>query len=89
MLGVMKPHKSAVIEFARQLAELEGIIVTNSSMVEIDREIENIKATLQREYIAFQAVENSSKGGAEPFIPSADKGICGECMVMELKTAQD
>lgn len=87
VLDVMKPHKPGIIEFATQLSDLKGIEGTNTCIVEIDREVENIKITIEGEDIDFEKVKETVEnlGGS---IHSVDQVICGQHIIEEIKTPQ-
>ena len=88
VLDVMKPHKPSVLIFADRLADLEGVDGVNSSIVEIDREVENIKVTLEGSDIDFDSVEDiiDELGGS---VHSVDKVICGQRIIKDTSTPQD
>jgi len=88
VLDIMKPHSPSVIRYSTDLADLECISGVNSSMVEIDHEVENIKVTLEGDDINYEKVEDviENLGGS---IHSVDKVLCGKELVKELMTPQD
>ena len=88
VLDIMKPHEPSVIEYSSELADLDCIEGVNSSMVEIDHEVENIKVTLEGDSINYEVVEDVIErlGGS---VHSVDKVLCGKIIVKELTTPQD
>ncbi len=88
VLDIMKPHEPSVITYSSELADLECIAGVNSSMVEIDHEVENIKVTLEGDDIKYDTVEDVIErlGGS---VHSVDKVLCGKAIVKELTTPQD
>ena len=88
VLDIMKPHEPSVIEYSSELADLQCIAGVNSSMVEIDHEVENIKVTLEGDDIIYNEVEEVIErlGGS---VHSVDKVLCGKIIVKELTTPQD
>ncbi len=88
VLDIMKPHEPSVIKYSSELANLDGIDGVNLSMVEIDDEVENIKATLEGDNINYGKVEKiiDRLGGS---VHSIDKVMCGKVIVEELTTPQD
>lgn len=88
VLDIMKPHKPSVIKYSSDLANLNCVEGVNSSMVEIDHEVENIKVTLEGDDIDYDKVEGiiDQLGGS---IHSIDKVLCGKAIVKELTTPQD
>jgi len=88
VLDIMKPHEPSVINYSSELADLECVDGVNSSMVEIDHEVENIKVTLEGDNIDYDKVEDiiDRLGGS---VHSVDKVLCGKAIVKELTTPQD
>ena len=88
VLDVMKPHEPGIIEFATEISDLEGIDGVNSSIVEIDRAVENIKITVEGPNIKYEELKGviEKLGGS---VHSVDQVICGEDFVEEIKTPQD
>ncbi len=88
VLDIMKPHTPSVIKYSTELADLPCISGVNSSMVEIDHEVENIKVTLEGDDIKYDRVEDviENLGGS---VHSVDKVLCGKELVKELRTPQD
>ncbi|MFW6104485.1 MAG: DUF211 domain-containing protein [Candidatus Bipolaricaulota bacterium] len=88
VLDIMKPLEPSVITYSSELADLDCIEGVNLSMVEIDHEVENIKATLEGSNIEYERVEDviNRLGGS---VHSVDKVLCGKAIVKELTTPQD
>lgn len=88
VLDIMKPHEPSVIKYSSDLANLNCVEGVNSSMVEIDHEVENIKVTLEGDDIDYDKVEGiiDQLGGS---VHSVDKVLCGKAIVKELTTPQD
>ncbi len=88
VLDIMKPHTPSIIKYSTDLADLPCISGVNSSMVEIDHEVENIKVTIEGDNIDYNRVEEviENLGGS---VHSVDKVLCGEEIVKELTTPQD
>lgn len=88
VLDIMKPHEPSVIKYSSDLANLDCVEGVNSSMVEIDNEVENIKVTLEGDNIHYEEVERviDQLGGS---VHSVDKVLCGKAIVEELTTPQD
>lgn len=87
-MDIMKPLEPSVITYSSELADLDSIEGVNLSMVEIDHEVENIKATLEGNNIKYDKVEDviDRLGGS---VHSVDKVLCGKAIVKELTTPQD
>lgn len=88
ILDVMKPHEPSTIVYTDKLADLEGVNGVNTSMVEMDEEVVNIKVTLQGDDISFAGVREQVEdlGGS---VHSVDRVFCGEEIVQDVRTPQD
>lgn len=88
VLDVMKPHDPSVLEFADSTASCPGVHGVNVVLLETDREVQNIKLTVEGERIDYEAVETSIEalGGT---VHSIDEVACGEDLVEESETRQD
>lgn len=88
VLDVMKPHDPSVLEFADTTASCPGVDGVNAVLLETDREVQNIKLTVEGTNIDFDAVESSidSLGGT---VHSIDEVACGEDLVEESETRQN
>ena len=87
VLDVLKPHEPDIVEFAEELCEMDCIDGVNSSLIEVDEEVRNVKITVEGE-IDRQTVQDKIKGiGAS--IHSIDEVAAGEKLVEESKTLQD
>lgn len=88
VLDILKPHEPTIPYFAKYLSELSGVEGVNITLMEIDKETENIKVTMQGNDLNFeeinQAIENY--GGS---IHSVDEVVAGKTMVEEVTTPQD
>ena len=88
VLDVLKPHEPEMVELARALADCDGVDGVNISVVEIDREVENVKLTLEGGRIDYPAVrECITEFGAT--IHSVDELACGDHLVEAGETPQD
>jgi hypothetical protein len=88
VLDVLKPHHPSIIELARRLSEVEGVLGVNCSLDEVDQETESIKITIEGNNINCDIVEEViSDSGA--VIHSIDSVIAGKKLVEEVETPQD
>lgn len=88
VLDVLKPHDPAMVELARRVAGIDGVAGVNLSVVEIDREVENVKLTVEGDEIDYAGVrETIDEFGAS--IHSVDELACGELLVEAGETPQD
>ncbi|WP_456481396.1 DUF211 domain-containing protein [Methanopyrus sp.] len=88
VLDVMKPMEPDTTELARSLAELEGVDGVNIVLVEVDRDVENVKVTVEGPDLDFERIKDliEDMGGA---IHSIDEVVAGSRIVEEVKTPQD
>lgn len=88
VLDVLKPHAPSLIDFAAALSDLEGVDGVDSSIIEMDKEVETVKVTIVGESIVYAAVRElvEKMGGS---VHSIDKVSAGSKLVEEVKTPQD
>jgi hypothetical protein len=88
VLDVLKPYEPSIIEWARQLSNLEGVDGVNISIYEIDRKVENAKITVQGKNIIYDAVLQviQDNGGA---VHSIDEAVAGTIILDDVPTLQD
>ncbi|WP_136715509.1 DUF211 domain-containing protein [Halorientalis salina] len=88
VLDVLKPHEPAVPALADGVADCPGVEGVNVSLVESDREVENVKLTLEGEDIDYDAVRSTvDEFGAS--VHSIDEFACGETLIEAGETPQD
>ncbi|WP_440990821.1 DUF211 domain-containing protein [Haloarchaeobius baliensis] len=88
VVDVLKPHEPPLVEFTQQLSDIEGIDGVTSSLVELDKEVQNVKLTFEGESIDVAVVEATVEtlGGT---VHSVDEVACGERVVEDRRTYQD
>jgi hypothetical protein len=88
VVDVLKPHEPSLVEFTEQLSELDGIDGVTSSLVELDREVQNVKLTFEGESVDHDAVQATVEtlGGT---VHSVDEVACGDRVVEARETPQD
>lgn len=65
VLDVLKPHQPPLPKFASFLCELEGIVLVDVSLVEMDERTESLKVVLSGEGIDFENLkEHMAEQGA-------------------------
>ncbi|MFB6208301.1 MAG: DUF211 domain-containing protein [Candidatus Nanohaloarchaea archaeon] len=87
VLDILKPHEPPIIEITERLAELDGVEGVNSSLIEVDEEVKNIKITMEGQIDPGEVrslIEN--EGGS---IHSVDEVAAGEVLVDKIETPQD
>ncbi|MEO2240464.1 MAG: DUF211 domain-containing protein [Euryarchaeota archaeon] len=88
VLDVMKPLEPDTTELARSLARLEGVDGVNIVLVEVDRDVENVKVTVEGTDLDFEEIKEviEDMGGV---VHSIDEVVAGSRIVEEVKTPQD
>ncbi len=88
VLDVLKPHNPDIVSFAKNLATIEGIDGVNISVFEIDKEVENVKITLEGKFADMSKIKEyvSNAGGT---IHSIDEVVAGKKIVEEDETLHD
>ncbi|MBI5060892.1 MAG: DUF211 domain-containing protein [Candidatus Aenigmarchaeota archaeon] len=75
ILDVLKPQQPSILDFARFIAELDGIDDVNISLIEMDRNVESVKITIDGSDINYEEVERVvNENGAT--IHSVDDVFC-------------
>jgi len=88
VLDVLKPHDPDIVTLARHVADAESVSGVNATLVETDREVQNIKLTVEGEDLHPAAVEDLAEDlGAT--VHSIDEVVCGDRLVEEVTTPQD
>ncbi|MFW5755099.1 MAG: DUF211 domain-containing protein [Tangfeifania sp.] len=88
VLDVLKPHSPSIIDLTCILSDIEGIDGVNSSVIEMDKEVETVKLTIVGDDINHLKVESviETMGGS---IHSVDKVSAGLKLVKEESIHQD
>lgn len=86
-MDVLKPHQPSIVELTRQLADLDGVEGVNSSLIEVDEEVKNVKLTIEGD-IPEQKVRDLIDGSGAS-IHSIDEVAAGERLVDKINTPQD
>jgi len=88
VLDVMKPQEPDILEFADTVADSPGVEAVNVVLVETDREVQNLKLTIEGDEIDANALEEAitDLGGT---VHSIDQVVCGDRLVEQVETPQD
>ncbi len=88
VLDILKPHEPNIPSFAIFLSELSGVDGVNITLMEIDKETENVKITMQGNELNFEEINQAIEqyGGT---VHSVDEVVAGKKLVEEVTTPQD
>lgn len=88
VLDILKPHEPIIPTFAKYLSEIQGVDGVNITLLEIDKETENIKVTMQGDDLDYDVITHAIEeyGGS---IHSVDEVVAGKKIVEEVTTPQD
>lgn len=87
VLDILKPHQPTIIEISQKISDIEGVEGVNSSLMEVDEEVKNIKITIEGSFEeeSVRKVIDEEAGS----IHSIDEVAVGEKMVDKVETPQD
>lgn len=87
-VDVLKPHEPPLAEFTRHVADIDTVVGVTASLIELDKEVQNVKLTFEGEALDVDAVEAGieSLGGT---VHSVDQVSCGASVVEDHPTLQD
>ncbi|QGN07040.1 hypothetical protein Hrd1104_06850 [Halorhabdus sp. CBA1104] len=88
VLDLLKPNDVENVTFARKLAGLEGVDGVNVSLLESDKEVQNLKITIEGQDIDETTVAETVEQ-LSGTIHSTDEVACGSRLVEESETHQD
>jgi len=88
VLDILKPMDPNIIEMAKMISLLNGIVAINISIAEIDLKVENAKITIEGEDIDYEEVRDliEDMGGS---IHSIDEVVAGKMIIDDAATLQD
>lgn len=77
VLDVLKPHEPELMTFARRIGTLETVDAVRASVIEIDRDVQNVQVVVEGEAIDDESVSTTIRDlGAT--IHSVDEVTAGE-----------
>ena len=88
VVDVLKPYEPSTLAFTQQVAGADSVAGVNATLIELDREVQNVKFTIEGEEIEYDDVEAiiEDAGGT---IHSVDQVVCGDHIVEDAPTPQD
>jgi len=88
VLDVLKPHDPPLVDFSNQIARVDGVAGVTCSLIELDREVQNVEVTLEGEDLDLAAIEETVEGLGGT-VHSIDLVACGDRVVRERHSAHD
>jgi hypothetical protein len=88
VLDVLKPHDPTLLEFTERVAAVETVDGVTSSLIEHDREVQNVELTVEGEQLDYGGIEEAVNelGGT---VHSIDQAAYGEYVVEKRRRPQD
>ncbi|MFC4357492.1 DUF211 domain-containing protein [Halobium salinum] len=88
VLDLLKPHDPDLVEFSNGVAESPSVEGLNTTLIETDREVQNVKLTVEGDAVDAAEVEAAVEdlGGT---VHSIDEVTVGDRPVQERPTPQD
>jgi hypothetical protein len=85
---VLKPHEPPTLVFTQQVANADSVASVNATVIELDKEVLNLRLTIEGDAIEYDEVEAviEDAGGS---IHSVDQVVCGEDLIEDTPTPQD
>jgi hypothetical protein len=88
VVDILKPHEPDTVEVAAAVADCQGVAGVNAGLLETDKEVQNVKLTVEGASIPVERVhETIADLGAT--VHSTDEVVCGETIVEASHTPQD
>jgi hypothetical protein len=88
VLDVLKPHDPDISQLAVKLAGLGGVDGTNISVYEMDKEVENIKITIEGSSLNLEKIKEVISR-ASGTVHSIDEVVAGKVIVEEEETLHE
>ena len=80
VLDVLKPHEPAMPEFTTDVARIVGVSAVNASLIEMDREVQNVKLAIDGRDLDVSELESAiSDLGAT--VHSIDRVAAGDHII--------
>ena len=88
VLDVLKPHQPSLPELALEITKIPGIVGVNISLIEIDRDTESIKITIEGIDLMFEKIRTQLNEW-NCSIHSIDQVVAGRKVIEEAATHTD
>lgn len=88
VVDILKPHDPPLAEFTAHIADIGSVDGATASLIELDKEVQNVQLTVAGDDIDVDATETEieSLGGT---VHSVDQVACGELTVEDRPVSQD
>lgn len=88
VIDVLKPYEPTTIAFTQRVATADSVASVNATLVELDKDVLNLRLTIEGETIEYDEVEAiiEDAGGT---IHSVDQVVCGEYIIEDTPSPQD
>jgi len=88
VVDILKPHDPPLAEFTAHIADVESVDGVTASLIELDREVQNVKLTVAGDDVDVDATESAVEalGGT---VHSVDQVSCGDRVVEDRPVPQD
>lgn len=87
VLDILKPHQPSIVELTHRISEVEGVEGVNSSLIEVDEDVKNIKVTIEGSFQEEPVREIIEEQAGS--IHSIDEVAVGERLIDKIETPQD
>ncbi|RAP47900.1 MAG: hypothetical protein BZ136_05645 [Methanosphaera sp. rholeuAM74] len=88
VLDILKPHSPSLTSFAMYLSALDGVDGVNITLIELDKDTENVKITMEGKDLNYDKIKEAIEHyGAS--VHSIDEVVAGRKLVEEVTTPQD
>ncbi|SNZ17979.1 hypothetical protein SAMN06269185_3187 [Natronoarchaeum philippinense] len=88
VVDVLKPHSPPLDEFAGHLGEVESVAAVTATLIELDKEVQNVEITFEGQDLDADTIEAAVEefGGT---VHSIDQVACGEYVAEDRRTVRD
>lgn len=87
VVDVLKPHEPGIVGLTSGIAGLEGVEGVNSSLIEVDEDVKNVKITVEGSFETGDVRQLLEDKGAS--VHSIDEVAAGDTLVEKVSTPQD
>lgn len=87
VLDILKPHQPSIVEISQKISDVEGVEGVNSSLIEVDEDVKNIKITIEGRFDEEPVRDIIEEEAGS--IHSIDEVAVGDELIDKVKTPQD